>query len=109
MIPAINDTKNKKYKSLQKITDINEAQKKATDLYGKLGTLYISTNKDKKFMIKNPFTNKFVHFGQMDYQDFTKHKDKERQISYLKRAMNIKGDWEKNIYSPNMLSIHILW
>jgi hypothetical protein len=32
-------------------------------------------------MILNPNTNKWVHFGQLGYQDFTKHNDpKEGRI-----------------------------
>jgi len=51
-------------------------------------------------------------------EDYTKHLDLKRRRSYLARATNIKsarsvalgkGDWEKNIYSPNFLAIHLLW
>jgi hypothetical protein len=42
-------------------------------------------------------------------EDYTKHKDPVRLKSYLARAMGIKGDWKKNKYSPNNLSVHLLW
>jgi len=45
----------------------------------------------------------------MGYEDFTKHKNLKRRQNYLTRSTNIKGDWKKNKYSPNNLSIHILW
>jgi hypothetical protein len=45
----------------------------------------------------------------MRYEDFTKHKDNERRMRYLKRAMNIKGNWRNNNFSSNMLSVVLLW
>ena len=55
--------------------------------------------------------------------DFTQHKNKDRQQNYLKRSSNIKGNWSEfknstrksliseknNKYSPNNLSMNILW
>jgi hypothetical protein len=70
--------------------------------------LYVSTRKGKKYMIKKT-DETWVHFGQMGYEDFTRHKDDLRRLHYLQRAANIKGDWEKDKYSPNNLSIHLLW
>ena len=43
------------------------------------------------------------------YEDFTQHKNKDRQQNYLKRSSNIKGNWKNNKYSPNNLSMNILW
>jgi hypothetical protein len=45
----------------------------------------------------------------MGYEDYTIHQDDKRRDSYLSRATNIKGNWRDNKYSPNNLSIHILW
>ena len=59
-------------------------------------------------MIKDD-NNKFIHFGQLGYEDFTKHKNKTRRKNYLTRSRNIKGDWKKNKYSANNLAIHLLW
>ena len=41
--------------------------------------LFISNRKNKKNMLLNPETNKFVHFFSLAYEDFTKHNDLERQ------------------------------
>ena len=41
--------------------------------------LFISNRKNKKYQIMNPETNKFVHFGSLAYEDFTKHQDLQRQ------------------------------
>jgi hypothetical protein len=70
--------------------------------------LYISSRKNKKYMIQDT-TGKFIHFGQLPYQDFTKHKDQYRRQRYLQRATHIRGNWKSNPYSPNLLSILLLW
>ena len=56
-----------------------------------------------------------VHFGARDYNDYiiytlTKNTNADKyRKAYLARATNIKGDWEKDKYSPNNLAIKILW
>ena len=70
--------------------------------------LYKSTNKNKKYMVISPTGHK-VHFGQIGYEDFTKHGDTQRRENYLKRTENIRGDWKQNKYSPNSLSRNVLW
>ena len=37
----------------------------------------------KKFMVLNPETNKWVHFGQMPYQDFTFSRNHNKRLQYL--------------------------
>ena len=91
---------------LNKYSNFKTVNDNAKRLYGK--EVFLSTRNNKKYMIMND-NNKFVHFGQLPYEDFTKHLDKQRQESYLKRASKIRGDWKENIYSPNMLSIVLLW
>ena len=71
-------------------------------------TILQSTRKNKKIMILKP-DNKYVHFGDSRYEDFTQHKDKDRQQKYLNRSSKIKGNWKDNKYSPNNLSMNILW
>ena len=61
---------------------------------------------DKKYKVI--VDGKTVHFGST-MEDYTKHKDETRRKSYLARAKGIKGDWKRNKYSANNLSIHILW
>jgi hypothetical protein len=84
------------------------AQKKLNKYIGKYTPLFLSTRKDKKYMVLDP-DGKKVHFGNINYEDFSKHMDLQRRASYISRASNIKGDWEKNKYSPNNLAIHVLW
>ena len=68
--------------------------------------LELSEKKDKKYKVI--VDGKTVHFGST-MEDYTKHKDESRRKSYLARAKGIKGDWKSNKYSPNNLSLHILW
>tara|TARA_R110002167_G_scaffold322396_1_gene528274 strand:- start:13 stop:348 length:336 start_codon:yes stop_codon:yes gene_type:complete len=70
-------------------------------------SLYLSTQKNKKYMIEH--NGKFIHFGDINHSDYTKHNDKVRRLNYLKRATKIKGDWASSAVSPNMLSIILLW
>ena len=90
-------------------SDIKVAQRKAYKYLGKTAVLRPSTRQDKKYMIEDPNTGRIVHFGQMGYEDFTKHKDIQRRERYLRRATNMRGEWRDNPYSPNNLSINILW
>ena len=98
-----------KLTELLQFSDPFVAQEKSMKLLGDTGLLFLSPKKDKKYRVFDPRTKKWVDFGQMGYEDFTKHKDEERRQQYLSRATNIKGNWKKNKYSPNNLAINILW
>jgi hypothetical protein len=65
--------------------------------------VYRSTRPTKKYMI---YHNKWVHFGAMGYEDYTKHKNKTRRRNYLQRSAGIHDSGK---YSANELSRHILW
>ena len=79
------------------------------DQVKKIGKRYnlnieISTRKDKKYMIIH--NGKKVHFGEMGYEDFTKHRDLHRAELFKKR--NAKwADAEK--YSPSWCAYYLLW
>jgi hypothetical protein len=98
-----------KLEELKQYSNFDEAQARAEDYLGGNTMLFTSPRKDKKYRIYNPEKDKWVDFGQMGYEDFTKHQDESRRERYLKRALNIKGKWKEDAYSPNNLSIHILW
>jgi hypothetical protein len=68
----------------------------------------LSTKKTKKYMVQNP-DGKWIHFGEMGYEDFTKHQDDKRRQNYLKRTANMKGNWKDDKYSANNLARNILW
>jgi hypothetical protein len=85
-----------------------KAQQKAFKIYGANAILYRSQKKDKKYSIKAP-DGKMVSFGQMGFEDHTKHGDPVRQMKFLNRTSNYRGNWKENPYSPNNLSRRILW
>ena len=102
--------------NLNDYSDFEAVLSKAKYYYGENVILKKSTRKTKKYMIFDPYNNKFIHFGQMGYKDFTKYvqiydikRANEHRIRYLKRALKIRGDWQNNPYSPNFLSILLLW
>ncbi len=99
----------RKYRLLSSYSDFIKAQENAFYYLGSNAYLFVSPVKDKKYRIYNPTMRKFVDFGQMGAEDYTKHGDMLRRNNYLKRATAIKGDWHKDPYSPNNLAIHILW
>ena len=95
-------------KPISRYSNQTEVYRRAKKSLGKTAKIDISTKKDKKYMVKTP-DGKIVHFGQMGYEDFTKHKNKTRRKNYLTRSRRIKGDWKQDKYSANNLAIHLLW
>ena len=95
-------------KQIRLYSNPSEVYRRASKYLGKTAKIRLSTKKDKKYMVTTP-DGKIVHFGQMGYEDFTKHKDKTRRKNYLTRSRKIKGNWKKNKYSPNNLDIKLLW
>jgi len=96
---------------MEKICEVSNPKmvlKQLEKYYGDEVDLYLSTSKNKKYMVFDE-DGKKVHFGSIIHEDHTKHKDKKRRLNYLKRASNIKGNWRQNPFSPNMLSIILLW
>ena len=91
---------------MDKVSDIKKVNKLSKMIYEK--TVEPSTRKNKKYMIMND-KNKLVHFGDLRYEDYTKHHDEDRLNRYLSRATKIKGNWRRDKYSPNNLAINLLW
>ena len=85
-----------------------KAQTQAFKYLGKNAVLYKSQNINKKYAIIDP-SGKTTNFGQLGYEDFTKHNDKLRRKNYLTRTAGMKGNWKNNPYSANNLSRNILW
>lgn len=98
-----------KIDDLKGVTDINRVIKNAIKYFNDPNIkIYVSTHKYKKFMIQRP-DGKFVHFGDNRFIDYTKHLDEQKRTSYLNRAVNIRGFWRDDKYSPNNLAINLLW
>lgn len=96
-------------KKLLKYSNPLKAQRMAYKYLGRSAKLYPARNSAKKYSIYDPKNKKWVNFGQIGYEDYTKHKDKKRRKSYLTRSRGMLGNWKKNKYSANNLSMHILW
>ena len=95
---------NHKLDLLINYTDYDTVKEKARQM--QLGEVYPSTRSDKKYMIENPFTNKIVHWGQMNYEDWTKHRDNERRKNFRNR----NAKWANaDPYTPAFLSYYLLW
>lgn len=98
----------KKESLLFHVSNPDEVQIKISNYLNQSVELYLSPLKYKKYRIYKP-NGKPVDFGDIRYEDYTKHKDKNRRDAYLRRATNIKGKWKEDPYSPNFLSIIGLW
>jgi len=92
-----------------KYSDPVKVQELAYSVYGPDAIIYRSRHKNKKYAIVDPNTEKIVNFGQIGFEDVTKHRDINRMYNYLRRATKIKGNWRDNPFSPNNLSINLLW
>jgi hypothetical protein len=95
-----------KLERLEKVSNIATVQKLANKILGKNNKLFISSRKDKKFMVINPYNDKLVHFGNINYEDYTMHKDSKRRDNF--RSRNRK--WaDAEPYTPAFLSYYLLW
>jgi len=90
---------------IYKISNPKVVQSEAYSLISPNAIIYKSTKKGKKYMIVNPETKKFVHFGSM-MEDFTFHQNNKRLANFLARNSKWK-DYPK--YSPAYLSYYLLW
>ena len=90
--------------NINKYSNPSIVMKKAKELH--LNPIQLSSRKDKKYMVLDPKTNKMVHFGQMGYEDYTKHHDEKRRELFRKR--NHKWATAEK-YSSAWLSYYLLW
>ena len=67
--------------------------------------LYLSTSKNKKYMVFDE-DGKKIHFGDLRFCDYTKHQDKKRRENFRNRNRRWK-DADK--YTPAHLSYYLLW
>lgn len=94
---------------LRKYSTPAQAQRMAYKYLGKTAKLYPASVAQKKYRVFDKKHNRWVNFGQMGYEDYTKHHNKTRRKNYRTRSKDIKGNWKTNRYSPNNLSRNILW
>lgn len=92
-----------KYKELKKYSNPEEVIQRGRE-YG-IG-IFISPKINKKYVFINPETDKLVHFGQMGYEDATKHKDTKRIYNFKRRNHKWKN---APMYTPAWASYHLTW
>ena len=100
-----------KLKQLEKVSNMDKVLENIEQFirpYTKRDIFFdVSTRNNNKYMIKGDFTkNKFIHFGHIKYEDFTKHNDETRRLAFMKR----NSKWLN--YPPNtaaFLSYILLW
>jgi hypothetical protein len=91
-----------KLDQLREYSDPEYVMAKAQELG--LNPVHESSRKDKKYMIFDG--HKMIHFGQMFYEDATKHHDERRIINFRNR----NHKWANApIYSAAWLSYNLLW
>ena len=73
--------------------------------YGDDVDLYLSSSKNKKYMVFDE-QGKKVHFGSILYQDYTKHKDKQKRNNFRNRNRR----WAVAVkFTPPHLSYYLQW
>ncbi len=89
----------KKYSNPKKVKQL------AKKYVGNDVNIVYSTRENKKYMVEDP-TGKWIHFGQLPYEDFTKHQDEERRDNFKKR----NAKWAKQPkWTAGWLAYHLLW
>jgi hypothetical protein len=97
-----------KKKEISKVSNENIVIQKAQLLLDEEFDIDYSTRRNKKFMIKGKFTNnKWVHFGDINYPDYTFTNDEEKRIKFLKRNRHWIKEYPK--YSSAWFSYYLLW
>ena len=90
---------------IAKYSDPMRVESKAHAIFGDDVHIEFSNRPNKKYMLLK--TKKFVHFGQMGYVDYTRHRDEHRRARFRKR--NAKWLHSKSKYTPGFLSYNLLW
>ena len=93
---------------MEKLCEVSNPEivlKQLKKCYGDDVDLYLSTSKNKKYMVFDEDGRK-VHFGDLRFSDWTKHKDKQKRNNFRNRNRRWK-DAEK--YTSAHLSYYLLW
>lgn len=91
---------------IHKVSNPSLVRKNADKYLGSDFPVYVSSRKDKKYMIASPRTGRVIHFGDINYEDYTYHNSDARRLFF--RSRNYK--WrDADKYSPAWLSYWLLW
>ena len=91
---------------LEDYSNPHEVYRRAHELFGPHVMIKPSTHKTKKYMLYNPYTHRWIHFGQYGMEDYTKHKNYHRLQAFRIRNQR----WvDEPVLSAAWLSYHLLW
>ena len=93
---------------MEKLCEVSNPEivlKQLKKYYGDEVNLYLSTSKNKKYMVFDE-QGKKVHFGDLRFSDWTKHKDKQKRNNFRNRNKRW-ADADK--FTPAHLSNYLLW
>jgi len=105
----IRDERKAKIAEVEKVSNPITVMERAKAIYGDDVIINFSSEPTKKYSVYDENGGKIVHFGDIQYEDYTKHLDPLRRDNYLARSANIKGDWKDNPFSANNLARRLLW
>ena len=91
-----------KFDQLRDYSDPEYIMTKAQELG--YNPIHESSRKDKKYMVFDG--HRMIHFGQMFYEDYTKHLDPRRRMNF--RNWNWRWEFTPK-YSASNLSYTLLW
>jgi hypothetical protein len=91
-----------KLRRLHEVSDPHKVNEKAMELH--LNEIHPSSRKHKKYMVFDGRT--MIHFGAIDYVDFTKDHDERKRERFRMRNRRWR---DAPRYSPSWLSYHLLW
>jgi hypothetical protein len=96
-----------KEESILKYSNPFEVQRKIDQVFGKDNVdLHLSSRANKKYMIQNPSTRKWTHFGQWGFEDYTRHKNEMRKAAFQRRNHR----WATaDPFSAAFASYYFLW
>lgn len=90
---------------LLKYSNPKKVLKNAIKYLGKDVDVYVSTRKNKKYMIRSP-EGKWIHFGLFGMEDYTKHLSEDRRSKFKQR----NARWSRSPkWSAGWMSYHLLW
>ena len=96
-------------KNINDFSNPKIVDKKAKQYLGKNVKIKLSDKPIKKYMVLNPNTHKYVYFGQMGYEDFTKHNDTKSKERYIARHSRYEIWTKSGVDTAGWLSRFILW
>lgn len=95
-----------KLEELWKYSDPNIVFARAKQLYGRDVKIDYSEKKDKKYKLYDPNKREFIHFGQMGYEDYSRHRNEIRRMLFQQRNHRFASAPK---YSAAYNSYYLLW